>query len=146
MLSFAETIDSIADENGFAGVVSVDRGGEIEFVKAYGAAHRAHQIPNTVDTRFAIASGVKGLTALAVVSLVESGALSLSRRFVGIGWNLRPLSGGAMARVYDISSVSRLFTERVQCLRTGLLTPIDQRHQLRRPYCGAVVRPAYPGI
>ena len=78
MLAWAEAIDSLADESGFAGVVSVDRGGEIEFGKAYGLADRAHQIPNTVDTRFAIASGTKGLTALTVVSLIEDDALRLS--------------------------------------------------------------------
>jgi CubicO group peptidase (beta-lactamase class C family) len=38
----------------------------------------AHQIPNTVETRFAIASGAKGLTALVVVSLIEQGVLDLS--------------------------------------------------------------------
>ena len=47
-------------QNGFAGVVSVDRGGATEFVSAYGLADRACQIPNTVATRFAIASGTKG--------------------------------------------------------------------------------------
>ena len=56
--------------------MSVDRGGEIEFVKAYGLAHRARQIPNTAGTRFAIASGSKGLTALTVVSLIKDNALS----------------------------------------------------------------------
>jgi CubicO group peptidase (beta-lactamase class C family) len=65
MRPLPETVDSIADENGFAGVVSVHRSGEVEFARAYGLAHRAHDIPNTVDTRFAIASGSKGLTALA---------------------------------------------------------------------------------
>jgi CubicO group peptidase (beta-lactamase class C family) len=78
MESLAGSIDSIAAENEFAGVVSVDRGGETEFVKAYGLAHRAHKIANTVDTRFAIASGTKGLTALTIVSLIDSGALGLS--------------------------------------------------------------------
>ena len=78
MLPGAEAIDSLADESGFAGVVAVDRGGEIEFGRAYGLADRAHQIPNTVDTRFAIASGTKGLTALTVVSLISDGALRLS--------------------------------------------------------------------
>jgi CubicO group peptidase (beta-lactamase class C family) len=73
-----EAVDAIAEENGFAGVVSVDRGGRIEFVRAYGFAHRAYEIPNTVDTRFGIASGTKGLTALAVVSLIEQDALRLS--------------------------------------------------------------------
>ena len=41
------------------------------------AAHRGHGIPNAVDTRFGIASGTKGLTALAVMSLVEEGRLDL---------------------------------------------------------------------
>jgi CubicO group peptidase (beta-lactamase class C family) len=59
-------------------VVSVDRGGKNEFGKAYGLAHRAQQVPNTLDTRFAIASGTKGLTALAVVSLISDGALGLA--------------------------------------------------------------------
>jgi CubicO group peptidase (beta-lactamase class C family) len=78
MLALAQAVDSIAEETGFAGVVSVSRRGEIEFAKAYGLAHRAHKIPNTVDTRFAIASGSKGLTALTVVSLIEHDALRLS--------------------------------------------------------------------
>jgi CubicO group peptidase (beta-lactamase class C family) len=46
----ADVIDALADANGFAGVVSVDRGGEVLLTKAYGLAHRAHRIPNTVDT------------------------------------------------------------------------------------------------
>ncbi len=46
--------------------------------KPYGLAHRGFEIPNDVDTRFAIASGAKGLTALAVVSLIEDGLLELS--------------------------------------------------------------------
>jgi CubicO group peptidase (beta-lactamase class C family) len=78
MRPLSAAVDSIADENGFAGVVSVDRGGEVEFAKAYGLAHRAYGVPNTVDTRFAIASGAKGLTALTVVSLIEHDALRLS--------------------------------------------------------------------
>ena len=61
--SLPEAVDAVAGERSFSGVVSVDRGGEVEFARAYGLAHRAHQIPNTVDTRFAIASGTKGLTA-----------------------------------------------------------------------------------
>jgi CubicO group peptidase (beta-lactamase class C family) len=45
---------------------------------ARGLAHRGFEIPNEVDTRFAIASGTKGLTALVVVSLIEDGLLELS--------------------------------------------------------------------
>jgi CubicO group peptidase (beta-lactamase class C family) len=78
MLPWSEVIDPVADQNGFAGVVSVHRGGETEFARAYGLADRARQIPNTVGTRFAIASGTKGLTALAVVSLINDNALAMS--------------------------------------------------------------------
>ena len=71
-------IDAIAAANDFSGVVRIDRDGEVELAKAYGLAHRGHEIANTVDTQFAVASGVKGLTAVAVVSLVEDGSLDLS--------------------------------------------------------------------
>lgn len=64
------TIEALAAEHGFSGVVSVDRGGEVELARAYGLAERAHQIPNSVDTRFGIASGAKGLTAVTVYSTV----------------------------------------------------------------------------
>jgi hypothetical protein len=46
-----DSIDRIAAETAFSGVVRVDRGGGIEFVKAYGLAHRGWKIPNEVDTR-----------------------------------------------------------------------------------------------
>ena len=71
-------LDVIASETGFSGVVRVDRGDRVEIVKAYGVADRSYDIPNEVDTRFAVASGTKGLTALTVVSLVEDGTLQLA--------------------------------------------------------------------
>jgi CubicO group peptidase (beta-lactamase class C family) len=71
-------IDKIAEESGFSGVAWIDRAGQIEFAKAYGLANRAYQVPNTLDTRFGIASGSKGFTALAVLSLVRDGVLELS--------------------------------------------------------------------
>jgi len=70
-------LDAIAAETGFSGVVRVDRGAEVAIERAYGQAHRGLGIPNHHDTRFALASGTKGLTALTVASLVEDGALGL---------------------------------------------------------------------
>jgi CubicO group peptidase (beta-lactamase class C family) len=78
MHSLEVELDEIAVETAFSGVVRVDRGDEILFAKAYGLADRRWEIPNEVDTRFAIASGTKGLTALAVVSLIEDGTLEPS--------------------------------------------------------------------
>ena len=68
----------MAAESDFSGAVRVDRSDQIELAKAYGLAHRGYEVPNEVDTQFAIASGTKGLTALAVVTLIEEGGLDLS--------------------------------------------------------------------
>lgn len=96
MLPWSEAIDHVAGENGFAGVVSVSRRGETEFARAFGFAHRAERIPNTVRTRFAIASGTKGLTALAVVSLINDGALRLSTTARSVLGTDLPLIGDAV--------------------------------------------------
>jgi CubicO group peptidase (beta-lactamase class C family) len=78
MSGLESELDSIASRTAFSGVVRIDRADRTEVAKAYGLAHRGFEIPNEVDTRFAIASGTKGLTALAVVSLIEDGLLELS--------------------------------------------------------------------
>jgi CubicO group peptidase (beta-lactamase class C family) len=78
MEPLVRAVDELANAGGFSGVARVDRGGELVLAAAYGLADRAHGIANTVDTQFAIASASKGLTALAVVSLVEDGELDLS--------------------------------------------------------------------
>jgi len=80
MADLEETIDRLAAATGFSGVVRVDRGGRVELARAYGLAHRGWGLPNTLDTRFAVASGTKGLTALTVASLVEEGRLALGTR------------------------------------------------------------------
>jgi CubicO group peptidase (beta-lactamase class C family) len=71
-------LDAIAAETAFSGVIRVGRADEIEVARAYGLAHRGYEIPNTLDTRFATASGAKGFTALTVVSLIEDGVLDLA--------------------------------------------------------------------
>jgi CubicO group peptidase (beta-lactamase class C family) len=70
-------VATAAEQSGFSGVVRVDRAGFLELSAAYGFADRAHEVPNTVETKFATASGAKTLTALAVMSLVERGTLDL---------------------------------------------------------------------
>jgi CubicO group peptidase (beta-lactamase class C family) len=105
MQPLSETVDALAGEHDFSGVVSVDRGGEVELARAYGLAHRAHQLPNTVDTRFAIASGAKALTALAVVCLVEQGVLDLST-------SARSVLGDDLPLIDDRVTVEQLLTHR----------------------------------
>src|SRR5213593_4738058 len=78
MHALEHAVDSVVTANGFSGVVRVDRGDEVELASAYGLAHRGYGIANTVDTRFGIASGTKGLTAVTIASLIEEGSLDLS--------------------------------------------------------------------
>src|SRR2546423_12028876 len=78
MKGLEKAVDGAAERARFSGVVRVDRSGCIELAKAYGFADRRYGVRSTIDTQFAIASGSKGLTALAVVSLVEEGLLHLA--------------------------------------------------------------------
>jgi CubicO group peptidase (beta-lactamase class C family) len=86
-------VDSVAAANGFSGVVRVDRGDQVELAKAYGLAHRGYGIANTLETQFGIASATKGLTAVAIASLVEDGSLDLSAKARSILGQDLPLIG-----------------------------------------------------
>ena len=104
-MALADEIDALAAESAFSGVVRIDRGDEVVVDKAYGLAHRGYEIPNKADTRFAIASGVKGLTALAVVSLVEDGTLELTT-------TARSILGADLPLVDDAVTVEQLLAHR----------------------------------
>lgn len=98
-------IDRIAAERGFSGVVRLDAGPTVALAKAYGQADRAFGIPNRVDTRFAIASGAKGFTALVVVSLIEEGILEL-------GTPVRLYLGEDLPLIDDAVTVEHLLSHR----------------------------------
>jgi CubicO group peptidase (beta-lactamase class C family) len=105
-MSALETeLDGLAAETAFAGAVRVDRGDAVELAKVYGLAHRGYGIPNAVDTRFATASGTKGLTALAVVSLIEDGRLQLST-------TARSILGPDLPLIDDSVTVEHLLAHR----------------------------------
>lgn len=75
MADLAESLDVVARESGFSGVVQVVRAGDPPVVAAHGWAHRGERVPNRVGTRFGIASVTKGFTAVVVLGLVEAGLL-----------------------------------------------------------------------
>jgi CubicO group peptidase (beta-lactamase class C family) len=100
-----DSVDRLAVETGFSGVVRVDRGDAVAFAKAYGVANRGHEVANTLDTRFGIASGTKGLTALTVVSLIEDGPLEL-------GTTARSVLGADLPLIGDDVTVEHLLGHR----------------------------------
>jgi CubicO group peptidase (beta-lactamase class C family) len=99
------SVDALAAETNFSGVVRVDRGDAIDVAKAYGLANRGVGTPNTIDTQLAIASGMKGFTALTVVSLIEEGRLDLST-------TAREVLGSDLPLIDDAVTVEQLLAHR----------------------------------
>ncbi|GAA1784663.1 serine hydrolase domain-containing protein [Agromyces lapidis] len=96
-------LDAAVRKASFTGVVTVDVGDERRFERVEGYAHRALHVPNTTQTRFAIASGAKTFTALAVLRLIEEGVLSLDTRVRGI-------LGADLPLIDDDVTVAQLLT------------------------------------
>jgi CubicO group peptidase (beta-lactamase class C family) len=105
MDALEESVDRIAAETKFSGVVRIDRGDDVQLVKAYGLANRGPQIANAVDTQFAIASATKGLTALTVMSLIEEGQLKPTT-------TARSLLGEDLPLIDDEVTVEQLLAHR----------------------------------
>jgi CubicO group peptidase (beta-lactamase class C family) len=104
-LGLADLIDRIVADEDLSGVVRVDLDGRVAAQRAYGWAHRGLGIPTTVDTLFAIASGSKGLTALTVMSLVETGELELDM-------TARTMLGDDLPLIDDRVTVEHLLSHR----------------------------------
>ncbi len=96
-------VDAIARDTDFSGVVSITRNRETLGAAAYGVADRPGAIPNRLGTRFGIASGAKGFTALAVMRLVETGRLDCST-------TARSILGTDLPLVDDAVTVEHLLT------------------------------------
>ena len=96
-------LDAVVAESGFSGAVHVARRGERLYEGAFGLADRAHAVPNTLDTRFGIASGTKGFTAVAVMALVADGSLTLDT-------SVRSVLGDELELVDSAVTVGHLLT------------------------------------
>jgi CubicO group peptidase (beta-lactamase class C family) len=87
----------------FSGVCLV-RQGDTEIVhQAFGLAHRGFAIPNTVGTRFDIASVTKVFTATAIMQLVDRAQIALDTRVM-------PFLGIEGTRISDEVTVYHLLT------------------------------------
>jgi CubicO group peptidase (beta-lactamase class C family) len=64
--------------NHFAGVVLVTRHDTVLLQQAYGLADQEWAVPNTPETKFALASVTKQFTAVAILQLAERGQLRLT--------------------------------------------------------------------
>jgi CubicO group peptidase (beta-lactamase class C family) len=100
-----ELVDGIAGDVGLSGVIRVDVDGQPAVQRAYGLARRDLGVANTIETQFGTASATKGLTALAVMSLVETGDLRLDT-------TARSLLGNDLPLIDDRVTVEQLLGHR----------------------------------
>ncbi|MEI3866847.1 serine hydrolase domain-containing protein [Microbacterium sp. CCNWLW134] len=91
---------SLAD---YSGVLSLRRGDAVLGEWAGGLADRTSEAPNTVATRFGLASGTKMFTAATVLALVDDGLLSRETR-------ARDILGGDLPLVAPDVTVDHLLT------------------------------------
>ena len=67
-----------ADNGRFSGAILVAAQGKVIFKEAFGLANREWDIPNTVDTKFRLASVSKQFCSMVVMQLVQEGRINLT--------------------------------------------------------------------
>jgi CubicO group peptidase (beta-lactamase class C family) len=101
----APALDELLSAYDFSGVVRIDDGAGTTVVVARGMADRAAGLPNAPETRFAVASATKGVTALVIVSLIVDGMLTLET-------TARSLLGTDLPLIDETVTVGHLLTHR----------------------------------
>ncbi|HYN34639.1 MAG TPA: serine hydrolase domain-containing protein [Ilumatobacteraceae bacterium] len=99
------SVRTIATEEALSGVVRLDVDGQIAVDAAFGYSHRGLGIEMTTDAQLATASGSKTFTALVVMSLVETGDLTLDTP-------VRSILGDDLPLVDDRVTVEHLLAHR----------------------------------
>jgi CubicO group peptidase (beta-lactamase class C family) len=100
-----DRLEQRAQDDDFSGVVRVQHRGEVIVEFACGHSDRANERVNNLHTRFAVASGTKVLTALTIMSLVESGELALDT-------TVRSVVPDDLSNVDEAVAIEHLLTHR----------------------------------
>ena len=73
-----EYLKPYLETGNFSGSLLIARGGKIILAKGYGMANYEHDVPNTLKTKFHLASVSKSFTAAAIMILEEKGMLNVN--------------------------------------------------------------------
>jgi len=76
----ARVVDQVAQEQDMSGVALVAQDSAVVFQRAYGPASQQLDVPNTLDTKFHIASVSKMFISMAALILYEQGRIDLQAR------------------------------------------------------------------
>ncbi len=117
-----DAIEQIVADELLSGTVRVDLDEQVVFECATGMAHRGLGVANTPTTQFAIASGVKGMTAMTVMTMVERGE-------AGLDTTARSLLGDDLPLIDDRVTIEQLLAHRSgigDYLDEDVVTDFDQ--------------------
>lgn len=104
-MTLADDLEAVAIAGGFSGAVRVRVDGEVVVEFAAGFADRSANRPNELSTRFGVASGTKGLTALTVLSLIEADEFALDT-------TVRSIVGDRLPNVDQAVTIEHLLAHR----------------------------------
>ena len=93
---------NIQDMGNFSGAALIARNGRVVYTRAGGLADREHAVPNTLATRFRMASMGKVFTAVAVMQLVQAGKIDLNAT---VGAYLKDYPNADVARTVTIAEL-----------------------------------------
>ena len=105
----AQTVNEKIDEvmqkyielDRFSGTVLLAKDGKVLYAKAFGDANKSHQIKNTIDTKFNIASMGKMFTGVSIFQLEERGKLNINDPVINY---LKDFSLGDKITIYHLLS------------------------------------------
>ena len=72
-------IDSFTKTNNFNGTILIEQNSKTILHKSFGYANLAFKVPNTINTKYKIASITKAFTSVLVLRLVEAGKIDLNK-------------------------------------------------------------------
>lgn len=72
-------IATYAAEHDFNGTILIQNKGTVSYAKSFGLANIPFKVPNTIETKYRIASITKAFTAVLILQLHEQGKLDLNR-------------------------------------------------------------------
>ncbi|WP_276500782.1 serine hydrolase domain-containing protein [Terrimonas pollutisoli] len=74
-------IDSFVKKNSFNGTILIEQHGKTIYKKSFGFANMTFRVPNTVDTKYKVASITKAFTSVLILRLYEDGKIDLNKTF-----------------------------------------------------------------
>ena len=77
----------------YAGQLAVSKNGKLVYSKAFGFADKEHKVDTTCDSLFRIASSSKPITAVAIMTLVQQGKLTVEDKALDILKDYKPAAG-----------------------------------------------------